>query len=106
MPLTNWTSGAFHSDLICNLSPSLASNRKFALARRIDKLNRLLPGKTDIDEVTRIVDLELERLSRQRCPERQREMQSQHAVHRLEPIVGRRFKLLLDAVHGCVGEIV
>ena len=51
-----------HSDPIGNLGPGLASNREFALARRIDKLNWCLLGKTDIDEIARIIDLELKRL--------------------------------------------
>jgi putative tryptophan/tyrosine transport system substrate-binding protein len=53
-----------HSDPIGNLGPGLASNREFALARRIDKLNWCLLGKTDIDEIARIIDLELKRLPR------------------------------------------
>jgi hypothetical protein len=53
-----------HSDLVGNLSPSLAGNREFALARRIYKLNWRRLGKTDIDEIARIIDLELKRLPR------------------------------------------
>ncbi len=52
-----------HSNLVGNLTPGLAGNPEFALARRINKLNWRLLGQTDIDEITRIVDLELKRLS-------------------------------------------